>query len=137
VNAGGPRLPQGWTPRQRRVVAGIVGCLLAYLLIQYWRNPIYISDPQPPEGSRFRQLQDRVDPNTADEATLAALPTMGNRRAAAIVAYRQTHARQYPDGVYFHEPRDLLKLKGFGVATVQNLEPYLLFPAVSPTPKNN
>lgn len=133
--AGAPRLPQVWTARQRRVVLGIVVVLLAYLTVQYLRNPISVSDPQPPQGSRYNELADRIDPNTADQQTLASLPTMGERRAAAIVAYRQTHQREYPDGIFFRQPRDLLKLKGFGVATVENLQPYLMFPRDTKTHK--
>jgi DNA uptake protein ComE-like DNA-binding protein len=123
-------VPAVWTTRQRRVVVGIVAALAGYLLLQLLRNPVMVSDPPPPDGPRAAELADRVDPNTADVQTLAALPTMGNRRAAEIVDYRRTHAQMYPDGLFFRVPNDLLKLKGFGVATVQNLEPYLVFPAI-------
>ena len=47
-----------------------------------------ISDPQPSEGPRAAELQSRIDPNAADWKTLAAIPNLGEKRAKAIVAYR-------------------------------------------------
>ena len=121
-------LPTIWTEPQRRVVFGFAVLLIAAVLVIRWLRPMTIPDSQPTLGSRASELQDKVDPNTADESTLAALPTLGAKRAAEIVAYRQQH----PGEIAFHTARDLLKLKGFGVSTVENIQPYITLPPQGP-----
>jgi hypothetical protein len=121
-------LPQVWTASQRRVVLGIVVALLAYLTFQLWRSPIDVDDPQPPHGARYAELQDRIDPNVADSATLAALPSLGEKRAKEIVAYRESFAKLTPGKPAFTNARDLLRVRGIGTSIVTNLEPYLIFP---------
>ena len=125
-------LPQVWTASQRRVVLGIVVALLVYLAFQFWRNPVDVDDPQPPHGARYADLQDRIDPNAADAATLSALPSLGEKRAKEIVAYRETFAKLNPGKQAFTNPRDLLRVKGIGTSIVTNLEPYLIFPQQTP-----
>lgn len=111
----------------------IVIALLAYLAIQSWLNPVDVSDPPPLNPARFDELQDRIDPNTADEATLAALPSLGEKRAREIVAYRQAVARLHPNDIVFNEANDLKQVKGIGPGIVANIEPFLVFPVRSST----
>ncbi len=124
-------VPQVWTLSQRRVVLGIVVVLLTYLVVEYHLNPTQVSDPQPPQGSRYGELADRLDPNTASAAELSAIPTLGEKKAQQIVEYREDFIHSNPGELAFVEPRDLLKIKGIGVSTVNNMEPYLVFPARS------
>jgi DNA uptake protein ComE-like DNA-binding protein len=123
-----PTVPQAWTTAQRRAVLAIVVALLAYLAIEYRLNPTQVSDPQPQQGSRYSELADRLDPNTADAAALAAIPALGEKKAEQIVEYRDDFVRSHAGQLAFVEPRDLLKIKGIGVSTVTNMEPFLLFP---------
>jgi DNA uptake protein ComE-like DNA-binding protein len=124
--------PELWSPRQRRVVLALVVILLGYLAIEYWREPIDVADPPPPAGARADELANRLDPNTANAAMLSAIPEMGEKRAAEIVAYRETFISTHPGQIAFAEPRDLLKLKNFGVSTLATVEPYLVFPPHTP-----
>ena len=56
--------------------------------------------------------QERVNINTADAATMAAvLNGVGLKKAQAIVSYREANGR-------FDAPADLAKVKGIGAATV-------------------
>jgi hypothetical protein len=133
-----PRPPQVWTASQRRVVLGFVILLLALLAFDFWRNPVDVPDPQPQRGARYEELQDRIDPNVAEMDALSAIPTLGEKRAKALIDYRNEFARYHPVERAFSSPRDLLKVKGFGVAMVANLEPYLTFsvaPATRATTK--
>ncbi len=123
------RLPEVWTPLQRRGILFVVVILLAYLSIRFTLNPVRVSDPPPSEGARFNELQDRLDPNSADAAALAAIPNLGEKRADEIVAYREDFLKHNSGQRAFTQMRDLLKLKGIGVATTQSLGPYLEFPA--------
>src|SRR5207237_1075655 len=103
---------------------------LVFLAGRYACNSRYVSDPQPDVPPRYDELADRVDPNTADWQTLAALPGIGERRARDIVGYRERkrdQARQ-PDLLVFKVPGDLLYVRGVGVAMVEAMKPHLLFP---------
>ena len=67
----------------------------------------------------------RLDPNTADAASLAVLPGVGTGRAEAIVRERAQAA--------FVQPEDLRRVPGIGVATLARLRPWLLFALDSST----
>ncbi|HSV12702.1 MAG TPA: helix-hairpin-helix domain-containing protein [Tepidisphaeraceae bacterium] len=116
------------------MVLGFAIALLGVLAVQHWLNPTDVTEPQPPHGARYDELADRMDPNVADVGALSALPTLGEKRAKAIIDYREDFVRRHPGKRAFESARDLLKLKGFGAAMVANLEPYLIFetPTTSP-----
>jgi hypothetical protein len=121
-------LPQLWTRGHRIVILAGAGVILAYLVVQDWRQPVRVTDPPQAMGSRFNEVADRIDPNTADAPTLAALPMLGEKRAEEIVVYREEFLRSHPGQIAFAESRDLLKLRNFGVSTVASIEPFLIFP---------
>jgi DNA uptake protein ComE-like DNA-binding protein len=110
--------------------------LLAVVSIGFGRwmaNRAYVSDPQPDIPAKFDDLADRIDPNTANAATLSALPLIGDRKARDIIKYREeTQARTGRPA--FREARDLLMIKGIGAATVAQLERYLVFPGATTKP---
>ena len=119
-----------WTAPQRQVLLVLLTILLAALATRYACNTLYVGDPQPEVPPRYHELADQVDPNTADWQTLAALPGIGERRARDIVDHRErkrTQARD-PALVVFDAEGDLLYVRGIGVATLEGLKPYLLFP---------
>ena len=120
----------GWTDSQRRVLLVLLTVLLAFLAGRYACNTMYVSDPQPEVPPRYHELADRIDPNEVDWQTLAALPGLGERRARDIVEYRERKRNESgnPSLVVFDAPGDLLYVRGIGVATVEGLKPYLLFP---------
>ena len=126
------RTPQLWTARQRRAILILLAAVVLYLTLRLIRNPVYVSDPQPRDGPRAAELADRIDPNTADVAMLAALPMIGQRRAEDIVAYRERFAAQNPGKPAFTRLEDLLRIHGFGTAMIEHLRPYLIFPRASP-----
>lgn len=122
-----------WTAAQRRAAAGLVILVLLVASVRLLMYRQHVDDPQPDTPARAADLADRVDPNTADEATLAALPMVGPKRASDLVAFRE-HARQRrPDQPAFRRAEDLLAIGGFGPATVRQLEPYLVFPTLPTT----
>lgn len=122
----------GWTLPQRRALVLLLGVLLVVLCIRYAVNRAYISDPQPPQGARAGELATRIDPNVADWQTLAAIPTLGEKRAKEIVAYRIRGQEANPGAIIFRDPTDLVHVRGIGRATIENLRPYLIFPPVEP-----
>lgn len=60
-----------------------------------------------------------VDVNTASQAALEAIPGLGPHRAAAIVAERG-------QGGPFSSVDDLVRVKGIGPSTVQDLRPFVV-----------
>ncbi len=123
-----PRPPQVWTGSQRGVLIALLGCLLAYLVIRYLLNPLYVSNPQPARPPRFDDLADKIDPNTADWHALAALPGLGEKRAKTIIEYREAFVTKNPGHLAFGEPEDLLLVRGIGPSMLATLRPYLIFP---------
>ena len=119
-----------WTGPQRRVLLVLLAVLLIALSVRYACNTHYVSDPQPDVPKRFDELADRIDPNTADWQTLAALPGIGESRARDIVAFRERKRAQAhdPDLTVFDAPGDLLYIRGIGPALVESMKPHLIFP---------
>jgi hypothetical protein len=119
-----------WSEPQRRVILLLLAVLLVILCARYACNSMYVSDPQPDLPPRYDQLADKIDPNTADWQTLAALPGIGERRARDIVEYRQRKRdlAHQPDLLVFQSERDLLYVRGVGAGIVDSMKPYLLFP---------
>jgi DNA uptake protein ComE-like DNA-binding protein len=121
--------PPPWNRSQRAVLIGLSAALVIYLSIRLWLNPQYVSDPQPSHPPHELDLQDRIDPNTADVATLAALPMIGEKRARDIVTYREQFVTQHAPGeAAYKRAEDLLRIRGIGNAMLQTLRPYLIFP---------
>ncbi len=126
-----PRPPEMWTVSQRGVLIVLLGCLLVYLVVRLLLNPLYVSDPQPVRPSRYNDLADRIDPNTASWPSLAALPGLGEKRAKTIIEYRDAFTKEHPGQLAFSEPEDLLLVRGIGPSMLATLRPYLLFPPTS------
>lgn len=116
-----------WTERQRVALAVILLGVMLLLGVRYYFNRSQIADPQPGVGVRAGELLDRVDPNTADWAALAALPQIGPAVARRIVEEREAFAAANPGVRAYRELNDLSRVKGIGPATLATIEPYLIF----------
>ena len=121
-----------FAPSQRRILTPLLALLIAYAVVRYARNPVYIADPQPAAGDRAADLADRLDPNTATPAELTAIPGMGAARAAKIVERRETVLKRDPTTVPFRSPDDLFYVERFGRSMVEQAKPYLVFPTTRP-----
>lgn len=125
-----------WTANQRVALIAIAAALLIGIVVMYVLNPSHVSNPQPDEPPRAGELADRIDPNTADLTTLSALPLLGEKRAKAIIDYREHYRTLKPDEVVYQKPEDLMRVKGIGVNMVDQLRPFLIFPTTRPTTQN-
>lgn len=110
------------------MLIALLGAACVYLAIRLYLNPVYVPDPQPPEPARAAEVEDRINPNTADAQMLAALPLIGEKRAQDIVAYRERFAAEHPGALPFAQPSDLLNIRGIGPAMLSQIEPYLNIP---------
>lgn len=122
-----------WTQAQRSAIAGIVLIIVVALLCRRMLNPITIPDPLPDEPIRA-DLADHLDPNTATWQELAVIPYLGEKRAKAIVDWRDKWIAAHPGKRAFVSPTDLQHVKGIGPATASNMAPYLYFPAPATKP---
>ena len=75
------------------------------------------------ESKEF-ELETRINPNTAEAASLVRLPGIGLSKAEAIIAYRKNLGGSRD---VFRSADDLQKVKGIGPKTVQNIKPWLKF----------
>jgi competence ComEA-like helix-hairpin-helix protein len=124
---------QPWTASQHRVLIALLLGIACYCGIRYAFNRRYVSDPQPITPDRAQELADRIDPNTADAASLAALPMIGEKRARDIIAYRERYTSDHPGERAFTNIQDLLRIRGVGASVIEQLRPYLIFdPAAAP-----
>jgi DNA uptake protein ComE-like DNA-binding protein len=121
-----------WTLGQRRALLALLFGLVIYVGIRLATNRAYVPDPPPPHGARYDEVVDKIDPNSADVPTLAALPLIGEKRAQQIVEYREKRRAELHGRPAFRSEDDLLLMKGFGRASLQTLRPYLVFPSTQP-----
>src|SRR5262249_53564274 len=108
------RIPEPWNAPQRGVLIGLILLLALYVAIRYWRNPMYVSDPQPLVPSKAHELADRLDPNVATADELAALPLIGEHRARDIISFRQRYQAAHPGKPAYGKAEDLLAIRGIG-----------------------
>jgi DNA uptake protein ComE-like DNA-binding protein len=116
------------TPAQRAGLA-ILGLLLGVFVACKWLyNPATVDTLQHATGARTNELQQAVDPNTADETALASIPGLTIATAKNIVQYRENLLKNNPDEPPFKSLKDLDPVKGVGPATLKKIEPFLYFP---------
>src|SRR5947209_7413695 len=117
-----------WTTSQRAVILALAIGSFAFLTFRRIAHTHFVPDPQPAEGLRAAELADRLDPNTATVAEIAAIPNVGEKLAESVVAYRDGRVKDYPGRPAFREPTDLLRVRGIGVARMEAMQAYLVFP---------
>lgn len=118
-----------WTVSQRRALIAMVAMAAGVLGVMAVLRPVYLGPVLPAQGARASELVGRLDPNTASAAMLSALPRLGQKRAKAIVSYRESFMASHPGRQAFERVEDLMNVKGIGPATAANLTPYLKFAA--------
>lgn len=117
----------GWTHRQRRVMGAGLLVLLAGYGAWWAAHRRFIPLRERGDLRQMDRLADRLDPNVASREELAALPVLGLSRAGRIVAYREVYLRGHPGKAAFLREEDLLRVEGIGVATLEQLRPFLVF----------
>ena len=71
-----------------------------------------------PSGEPAGSTSGAININTADMTALMELPNIGEVKAKAIIAYRETKGP-------FKKPEDLLNIKGIGEKTLEKLKPHI------------
>ena len=95
----------------------LFACLLVVAALYY--PPLWAANP--PEGAVSAMAavkNDRLNINTASAADLTALPGIGEKKAAAIVAYRDANGP-------FTEVEQLLQVDGIGEGILEKIRPHI------------
>lgn len=96
-------------------------CVLLVLVFALASGNVFANttpDNSSGEAEVAAKLSEKVNINTADEATLVSLPGIGPKTAAAIVSYRDAHGK-------FKSIQELTMVKGVGEKKFQKIEPFL------------
>jgi competence ComEA-like helix-hairpin-helix protein len=125
--------PIPWWLQLRRKVIGFVMVLVVFGGIQFFKRYFQQAKPGASTPARAQPLSSKIDPNTADAATLSQLPDIGEKRASLIIAYREMYVRDHPGDVAFKSVDDLAKIRGIGQSTVEQIGPFLNLPSTGPT----
>jgi len=120
-------------PSQIRGLTILLGILITILAVRLAINSKTVPEFQSAPNPAPDQLADRIDPNTASEPELAAIPELGEKRAHAIVQFREQFQSRHPNQIAFARPSDLEQISGIGAATAETMSPYLTFPKTSVT----
>lgn len=116
------------TPAQR-VGLALVGLMMGgFFAFRLLSNPATVDSAKSGPGDRTGELQQAVDPNTADEAALASIPGLSRATAKNIVDYREEYFVKHPGESPFKTAEDLEPVKGIGSATIKKAAPFLYFP---------
>lgn len=74
-------------------------------VVQFGYRPVVYTTPRTEQEAQQAELAAPINLNTADAETLMRLPGIGEKRAAAIVAYREEHGP-------FASPDKLVEISG-------------------------
>jgi hypothetical protein len=117
-------LPELWTRQQRGVLIGLLLVLSVVFAIRLIRNTQTVPQELPDAGPRAGEVMSQLDLNTADVASLSAIPRLGIARAQAIVAYREQFVAAHPGKRAFERMEALYRIKGIGPSTMDLLRQY-------------
>ena len=73
------------------------------------------------------EINEKINPNTADWPSLARLPGIGVKRAKDIINYRNKQNLYDNTSTVFTDYTDLAKINGIGKITCDNIRGYLIF----------
>ena len=126
----------GWTASQRGFLIVALSLLTAFVAFRLSRDRQFVPNPLPAVGPRASELDWKIDLNTADATTLAAVPRLGESKAKAIVDYRAQFESAHPGRRAYEHLEDLFHVKGIGGGTVMMLKPFVTIESTTkPSPR--
>jgi hypothetical protein len=117
-------LPEMWTRPQRIVLSALLLILVFVLVFRLIGDNQTVPTSLPDVGPRANEVMSQLDLNTADAASLSAIPRLGLVKAQAIVAYREQFVATHPGQRAFERMESLYRIKGIGPSTMDLLRQY-------------
>ena len=120
---------------RRSNLAAVLVFLVAGGALLTWKvagQSVRAGEDIPVDSSRVAQWRDRIDPNTASYASMRRLPGLGQAKAQAIIAWRESHKDQP-----FEKAADLSRIRGFGTVLPRRVAPYLDLPSKTAAPETD
>ena len=125
-----------WPKRNRQITLWVaLAILTASCVYRYWQHRRFVgrdlvleTGDSALESTDAESLTGKINPNTADWASMTRLPGIGPTRARAIVAFREQYLLNHPDETQaFTCAEDLTRIKGIGEKISAQIEPFLSF----------
>jgi endonuclease III len=113
-----------WTQQQRTTLCILILALAIIAAYRLIRDNQTVPAQLPDEGPRANEVMSQLDLNTADAASLSAIPRLGEVKAKAIVAYREQFIAAHPGQRAFERMESLYRIKGIGPSTMELLRQY-------------
>ncbi len=111
----------------------VLGSVFLSVILARHTGGMVVGDTIGNDPVRVRQVEQRIDPNTASWAELARLPGIGEILAKRIVAYREGRGSALGPAresvVAFSSLADLGLVRGIGPKKLEQLAGYLKLPA--------
>ena len=101
------------------VASLVVSIVLCLMFCGFFATNYLLNSDEPVQAESIG----RINPKTADAASLSRLPSIGIVTAEAIVSY----CEKTSDDNAFKSSSDLQKVKGIGPKTVENIKKWLIF----------
>jgi len=117
-------LPETWTRQQRMTLCVLILALAIITAYRLSRDNQTVPAQLPDQGPRANEVMSQLDLNTADAASLSAIPRLGEVKAKAIVTYREQFVAAHPGQRAFERMESLYRIKGIGPSTMDLLRQY-------------
>lgn len=115
-----------WTAGNLAAMVFLCAAFAVALAVRHAARTTHVGEEIPVNDRRARAATERINPNTADMASLQRLAGIGPAKARAIVAYRRL-----PGAAAFRSAGDLEAVRGIGPTIAGRIEPHLAFPAAT------
>ncbi|MCP4375415.1 MAG: helix-hairpin-helix domain-containing protein [bacterium] len=112
-----------WTRADLTVMMSLLLIGTVWIAWEATKARVEFTDQPLAETSRVRLATDRIDPNTASQASMLRLNGIGMARAKAIIEYRNLHG---PDA--FKCLKDLAKIDGIASGIIKQIAPEVSLP---------
>jgi DNA uptake protein ComE-like DNA-binding protein len=121
------RLSLSWTAADRRALTVLLAVAAAAVLWSAAGRRSVAGDPLGVDAAKVEAVRERIDPNTAEAASLRRVPGIGPVLAGRIVDVARRR-RQAGVGRPFVHLEDLDDVPGIGPGILRRVEPWLALP---------
>lgn len=95
--------------------------------IRYYSNKSYVGRQEVEDKEKVKEIEGKINPNTASWTSMARLPGIGEKLAQAIVDYRKEYWLEKKNKLCFNSCEDLEKVRGIGPVKCEQIRPYIKF----------